>query len=521
MNSPATTGGVFVSFSSKDVSVGKLFSALETQNIKVWDYSDQGQELPLAHQLSASLKAKIDACEYFIAVISPNSIDRQMGARPIFEVQYALSLGKLPKNQLLPLVLNSPSNWLDVYPEFRREETLWDVFDHENEDRFQNTIRRICEWLSVPYVPSSLRDPRAFFRDLLLRDIEHHELPKSDFVKLILESNNFGRYLLNEKWAEARESVTLLMSMAKKMVPPIILRYPLVLRGICELQLNEPETAETTFLEATNGQDLAGNPLLGLGYAGLGHTYAAMERFDESLTAFQKAIEFVADDYLHFSYQAAILSAGGTAIDECVFELFDNATLTPEERIKVLTLKGALHYTKHEPAEAIAVFRELSLDELEESSATFFALSLQESGDFNSAIEVLSSVANRTKSIDLYHYLADAYWNASEYAEALAVYETHLCTITTPSDYARQILVEYARRIRPIEGDESIKARLACERAVDLNILAPPQTKADFFFTGFAHYLLGKIELAKYFFDNSAGFSNEYYDEIVAQDRGD
>src|SRR5262250_3045152 len=100
-------GEVFVSFSSRDVSVGKLFSALETQNVKVWDFSAPGQELPVGHQLSASLKAKIDECEYFIAVISPNSLDASIGPTPIFEVQCALSLGKLAKNRVLPLLLDN------------------------------------------------------------------------------------------------------------------------------------------------------------------------------------------------------------------------------------------------------------------------------------------------------------------------------------------------------------------------------------------------------------------------------
>lgn len=515
MKPPAATGEVFVSFSSKDVSVGKLFSALEIQNVKVWDYSAHGQELPVGHQLSAALKEKIEACEYFIALISPNSIDPQIGTTPIFEVQYALSLGKLTQNRLLPLVLGNPPNWLEVYPEFKDHGTLWHPFDHENEESFENTIRQLCEWVAAPYVPSSLRDPRAFFRDLLLREIEHpDDLPRRDFVKLILESNNFGRYVLNEEWSNARESITLLMRMAMKTTPPMTLRYALVLRGICELQLNELETAEKTFVEATSDQDLASNPLLGLGYAGLGHTYAAMRRFDESLTAFRKALDFTADDYLYFSYQAAIISAGSATIDESVFDLFDEATLTPLERLKVLMLRGAFHYQKHEYGKAIEAFRELDVDQLDEDSATFYALALQENGEIDNAIAVLCSVANRTNSIDIYHYLADAYWIAGDSTMALDIYETHLCTITMPTDYARQLLVEYARRVRTIEGSQSAKARQACERAVDLKVLAPPQSKADFFFAGFAHHLLGKNELARYFFDNSSGFSNEYYDEI-------
>lgn len=516
MNPSTGSGEVFISFSSKDLPVRKLFAALQIQNIDVWDYSDEGEELPLAYRLSASLKTKIDECEYFIAVISPNSIDPVIGPAPIAEVRYALESGKAKKNRFLPLLLDGPTDkWLDVYPELKPDPALWAVFDHENDERFENTIRRICEWLSTPYLPSSLKDPRVFFRDLLLADIEKNEFKRNaDFLKLMRESNNCARHVLNEQWSEARKSIDLLMILAKKIVPPVSLHYPFVIRGICELQLGEFDTAEQTFLEVTKSEHLESNLLLGLGYAGLGHTYASLERFDDSLTAFQKAVDLAADDYLRFNLQAAILGAGGAAIDESVFQLFDPKTLSPAERLKVLILKGALHYKNREYARAISVFGELKVEELDETSAIYYSLALQENGRVRQAIDVFAAVANRTRSISLYHYLADTYWSAGEAACAISIYETHLCAITTPADYGRQLLIEYAQMVRAIEGDDSPKARKACERAVDLKIFPPPQSKGDFFFTGFAYHLLGRSELARYFYENSAGFSAEYYDEL-------
>jgi tetratricopeptide (TPR) repeat protein len=509
-----STGEVFISFSSKDRPVGKLFSALRVQNVKCWDYSAKGQELPLGQPLGACLKSKIDSCDYFIAVISPNSIDPEFGDDAMLEVRYAIASGKKTRNRLLPLLLNNPSQWRDVYPEFRQDHTVWDVFDFENESSFENTMRRICEWLSVPYVPSSLRHPHAFFSNLLLAEIEGQEMQKADFVTLILQSDEFGRHMLNEEWSEALESTGLLISLAKRVVPPVSLHFPLVMRGFCELQLKQYATAEETFLQATTNQDLGSNPMLGLGYAGLGHTYASLQRFDESLTAFQKAVEFAADDYLHFTHQAAILSAGGKTVDQSVFHLFDDATLSPAERLKLITLKGALHYKNREYGQAITVFRDLRLEELDESATIFYSLALRENGEVANAIHILSSVAERTKSVSLYHYLADTYWNAGESMRALRVYEAHLCLVETPSDYARQLLVEYARMLRTIEGDRSIEARGACERAVDLKVLPLTHSKADFFYLGFAHYLLGKKETARYFFENSLGFSADYYDQI-------
>src|ERR1044072_5653480 len=153
---------LFISFSSKDqAKVRRLFAALEIQQVSVWDYSDEGQELTLAHELRASLKAKIDSCEYFIAVISPNSLDEKIGRDPRFEVRYAIESGKAGNHRVLPLLLDSPpEQWLVLYEEL--QPLLRIAFNDDCEEHFEDTVRRICQWLSTPYKPTLLSDPRVF-----------------------------------------------------------------------------------------------------------------------------------------------------------------------------------------------------------------------------------------------------------------------------------------------------------------------------------------------------------------------
>jgi hypothetical protein len=72
---------IFISFSSKDQrEVRELFSKLSEQNIQVWDYSKYGQELPLAQNVDTALAKQIDACDYFIALISANEHGRRCWA---------------------------------------------------------------------------------------------------------------------------------------------------------------------------------------------------------------------------------------------------------------------------------------------------------------------------------------------------------------------------------------------------------------------------------------------------------
>jgi len=507
---------LFISFSSRDqVKIRRLFAALEIQEISVWDYSDQGQELILGRDLRASLKEKIDLCEYFIAIISPSSIDQQLSDAPHREVRHAINSCKLANSRILPVLLDNPhSEWLCLYPEL--EPILRIKLEDESEVQLEDATRRICEWLSVSYAPSSLKDARVFFTKLFLEEIHGQKLANADFVQLLRIMNSCANKMLADNWEGAKEKTELFLGLVREMVPDGKFHYPLVIKGVCDLQLKDFKNAEKTFLEATANHSITSNPLLGLGYAGLGHTYAALERFDESLRAFQKAVEqHGADEYLRFNHQVAILSAGGLALDESVLDGFDLTKLRPEERIRLVTLKGALHYQRGNFREAIRAFSGLDSQTLDEPSAIYYALALQEHGEFEKAFEILSVVGAKTRSPNVFHHLADAYLKAGDLCSASRIYEDHLCVLTEPTDFSRQLLVEYAQIIRLVKGYRSAEFRDACERVVDFEVFPPPQSKADCFFIGFAYYLLGKSDLARHYYSISAGFSVQYYDQLL------
>jgi len=509
---------VFISFSGKDQrKVRQLFSALEIQNVPVWDYSDEGQELPIAQDLGISLKAKIDSSEYFIAVISPNSLDENLGSDPRLEVRYAIDSGKGRNNRILPLLLDDPSDqWLNLYEELKC--IRWIPFNDGSEARFDDTVREICNWLAVPYTPSALTDPRVFFAKLFLEEIQSKKLKNAQFVKLLRGMNGSASELLMNDWRGVKEKTVFFLNLAAEITPEAPFHYPLVIKGLCELELGQLDDAEQTFLHAANLTYEVPPPLLPLGFAGLGHTYFCQQRFDKSLEAFQQAIDLQPhdqphDSYLQFNYFAALIKSGGNLLHEKMLELFDPAQLSAEERLKVITLKAELSYKKGSYGDAIRAFAGLNWNDLDEASTIYYSLALQANGEPEKAIEVLRFVASRTNSTNLYHYLADAYLGVSELKNALSVYEDVLCDVTRPTDFARQILVEYAQIVRVSEG-ENQRFREACERAVNVNLLPPPQSKADWFFAGFAYHLLGRSELAKHYFDNSAGFSAQYYDEL-------
>lgn len=513
---------LFISFSSQDQNeVRKLFSALEIQNIKVWDYSDVGQELPLAHQVSDSLKQKIDQCEYFIAIISPNTIDEVIGKYTRFEVRYAIECGKHRQRRILPVLLNNPSeHWLNLYKELAP--ILRINLNTNNSERFEDTIRRICEWSSVSYIPSSLRDPRVFFAQLFLKEAENSQLENADFVQLMRIMNSCAGKLLAEDWKGVREKIVLFLNLVDEIAPDASFHYPLVIRGVCELQLGEWENARLTFLEATENQNIQSNPLIGLGFAGLGHTYFSLGDFQKSQDAFGKALEFLPDkddfqfkEDVQFNILGALIQSDVIEFDEAVLDKFDPPNLSSAERLKIVTLKGIAKYKKGRFPEAVRVFRMLEADELDEAAAIYYALALKEVGYEREAINILNFAAGKIKTANLYHYLADTYLCAGHIQDSLRIYEDVLCSPDNRAKWERQYFVEYARILKSVNKVRNFeKISSACETVLDLNLFPLPQSKEDFFYTGFAHYLLGNYEEARFDYNRSLNFCDHYYDEI-------
>ncbi|MHB8765899.1 MAG: toll/interleukin-1 receptor domain-containing protein, partial [Deferrisomatales bacterium] len=65
---------IFVSFSSRDLPfVQRLFARLGAQEVELWDYSQEGQEIPLGEDLEEYLRRRVENVEVFVPVVTPNS----------------------------------------------------------------------------------------------------------------------------------------------------------------------------------------------------------------------------------------------------------------------------------------------------------------------------------------------------------------------------------------------------------------------------------------------------------------
>lgn len=522
----SSTPSVFVSYSGRDLKpVQKLILALKFQNVNVWDYTDRGQELDLGRDKWQLFKKRIDECEYFIAVITPDSIDDRIGVDPRFEVRYAIDSGKVQQNRILPILINNPPDeWMNLYSEIAG--VLRPPPDNGDEALFENNVHRICEWLSVPYNLPSLK--RAFFGDLFLKEAQSFSLGMSPFLTLANIMNDGASRYLEKDWSGWKQSASLFLGLANHLVPNTEFLYPQIILGLAQLELGELQEAEKTFLMVSK-QETSLNKLRGLGQAGLGHTYLLMERFEESFEFFEKALEIRPDDPYLLINRINAKSAFTKVTDTSPLELLKPETLTAEQRLKITGIKVALYYKQGKYSSVLDELHHLPWSDLDEPTALNYARALLRLGYEDEGISVLTAVAERTGSLDLFHFLANSYLSLGEVNNAINVYR-HLIRdllrlITDPNenransahnDFARQLLVELAQllRMRAGENDEFFKS---CDTVVGDKILGAPQTPKAFFFIGFAFHLLGDSQLARHYFDKSSGYSAQYYDALEPQ----
>lgn len=499
---------LFVSFSSKDEEAfSMLLSSLAVQHVNVWDYSREGEQLPLGHHLKGSLAGKIKLCDYFLAIVSASSTDESLGRNTDFEVHTAVESGLSERGRLLPLFLvtSPPTKWRGAYE--RLEGLLYVELNPSDQRRFDDAIRRICEYLSVPYVPPILNDPGVFFSRRFKEEMNNQKVAPAEYKDLMDIIIGCAERITRDEWDEAERLISLFLALSAVKLPGVSFYYPQIMKGVCELQAGRFEAAERTFAQATEHPQRDENS-----FGGLGQAYFYQKRYDEALVASRKALELQpADKSIEFNIMGVLLHADSVTGGACLPDNLDGAVLTAEDRIKVDKMKGIAHIGRGEYEDAIKVFELIEgRAQLDVASVIYYSRALEACGHREAAMALLRREASRQGNLNLYHHLADKYLKAGRINEGLRVYQNQLCG---PGCRTRKYLVEYAYVLYAVGGVTNVvRAREACEQVLDSeNFGASPLTTEDFYYTGFANYLLGNHERARYDYERSGGLL-EYYD---------
>jgi hypothetical protein len=105
------------------------------------------------------------------------------------------------------------------------------------------------------------------------------------------------------------------------------------------------------------------------------------------------------------------------------------------------------------------------------------------------------------------HHLASLLWDAGRRGESLQVF----ASLMQPGFRRRRYAIGYARRLR-LGG---LRADMAgvCRQVLDTSVFGLPQSAEEFWFCGFAHFLLGEKQLAEQNRQWGLAYSAKRYEE--------
>jgi tetratricopeptide (TPR) repeat protein len=501
---------VFISFSSRDKEfVRKLFYSLKSQNIDVWDYSQKGDEIPLGHSLPLYLEEQISTSDYFIPIISKNGMAMETGYFTRLEVRSAIQYGLLEKKKILPIVIHfeTPETWEDIYNDIKDLVHL--EYDANNPKQYEEIITRICRFMEVSYFPPFPGDLRLPFSDKFQNELKEFKgIPIAQYEELMLIINDFTVKFSESNWLSAYELISYFIMASNYKVPEKQIYYPHIVKGVCEIHLGRFIEAEETFKEAAKHPNADENS-----FSGLGQIYFRQRRYEEAFVNFQKALDICSSEFqleIIVNIISTLIEKGESVENIDLLDKFDLSKMSADEKTNILNMKGIFYYKKRDFNNALKVFENMYKNNLGDiPTITYYFLTLKEIGRYNEALTLLKTEAEKTNNTNLYHHLADFYLQTGKVIQCLDIYINVLCK---PDKRTRQYMVEYARILK-YNGNKD-RTRDICGMVLDHKYFNYPKTKEDFYYDGFANFLLGKDERARYDFERSTGFFNKYYDEL-------
>jgi tetratricopeptide (TPR) repeat protein len=529
---------IFISFSSNDLEfVREFFYRLKSQNLRIWDYSQRGDEIPFGEEITGYLKKQIDNSEYFISIISKNSTDKHIGRFTRLELSRAIDNGMLEKNKIIPVILNGEKPDInDLY-----QNILNGVFfecRQDDSDQIEKVVEKICNYLGVKYNSPFMADSRLPFKEKFKEEIlSNISVTNSNYNELMTIIDDFFKFYPNN-WLKAWDCISYFIykwnflfqensyypqdeadnktavhnfkndnysgleeaSMKE-------LYYPQIIKGICALQLGKFTEAEEIFLRAAGHAKK--NEIC---FGGLGQVYYRQGRNRKALESYFEALKYsTKGPNLEIKFNILSLQHEMGIMDNVYSDILDelkNQKLHEDDYIKVLNLEAGLKYQNKLYIEAIAILDKLIKKGIhDETTVIYYYFCLRELGKYNEALNFLKKESETRDEEILYHYLALYYVQLKKINESLVIYEKKLCDFKYRT---RRYFVEYARLLKYNKNRE--KMITTCELVLDHIHFDNPQKPEDYYYDGFANYLLGRDERAKYDFERSGNLF-QYYDE--------
>ncbi len=491
---------LFISFSSKDLQyVREIMSGLKSQHIDFWDYSDEIQSIEAGEKIPDRLIKEIKTCDFFLPLISKNSLDPEIGKFTRLEIEYAIKLGLLENKTIIPITLLTGTQFHHKYngPYTELEYILHESFELNNISSYVKLLTRICARLNQTYIPQIEAHPRLPFWKLFRDEVMKMVYSNHTHVELLTILGEFNEYFKKSNWEKAHFLISHFISSCQYRIP----NYKIF------------DDALNSYLRADKIKTKDENV-----FGGIGSIYMKKRDYVRAEEYFKKSLEYCPanqnqDERINHIVSLIELGKEISKHDKDFIFNFNISTITGLELTNIYNIQMALNYRSENFSRIVELFKEMKNKNIQNTtSIVYYHLCQKALLDLKEAENVLLSAIISDEDIKydkflLYQYLSDFYLEYNRVSEAILIYEKYLLN---PDQRTRQLMLKYARIFKNI-GEYS-KMKEVCEEMLSYKLFSIPNKKEDFYYDGFAWYLLGNEERAKYDYDRSTGF-DLYYSE--------
>lgn len=557
----------FISFSTRNRPVVReIMAGLRSRNIAFWDYSDEEWSIDMTAMILSRLKEEIDRCDYFVAVVSKESLDPDIGHFTRLEVAYALQEKKLHlENRVLTIELEGikSSDYAGPYlplKDFMHYELIWNEDKGKSILSFIGLMKRICRSVGVDYLPRISPHHRMPFWERFREEIRGFDHRMVSHIELMGNLGEFNEFFKLKLFPEALKSISHFIFTCEYTLPEYRLLYPWIVKGVTEQFLGKHREAIESFRKALETETDNPDAL-----AGLGQAFRITGDYPSSVSCYEKA------------WQAANGIRKVNMMLNIIFsKVSGNVLPAPEERSFIMGLdveqtvaadiaeleqRGLLSDFSDDPQEAVRD-REKVISErsAEERSLILAAKALTCYCEAVTLYRVLPADRYRELLLKAYHifktefpenaisntgmvyyyYLTARYLNLS--GEAERILSDAIARSEEDNALNRRELIQFLAEHHLVTGAYSRSAglyekelsghfsdlRVAVYYALALYKSGNPKYREvcrkvletlpsgypGYYWSGFAHYLLGEVTYAQHDYGRSNQFG-EYYERLV------
>lgn len=501
----------FVSFSTKDhLFVRHLLARLHVLNLRPWDYSLEGSELPFGRPINPSLEERINESGRFIVIVSNSST-----AAPYcqFEVARAVELYKQKPIQIAPLV---DGNWCDpgkrwpgTFAGLRQLNLRYSKIDIDRPLDAEAALQHICQEANERYQPPAEDTPHFPFMTRLYRELLEAapgriEKGNSIYRRLFDAQVEFNAAVKREDYEEAFRKIKFIDVTLQQEFPNVRFYYPIIAKGVCQTQLKKLSEALETFGSLEN------HPLRDSNWSGaMGYVYGCQGRYEEAAKAYSEVWLKNRTDIaaLHGAAINALFAGIKISYDDLCASIACCKSDDPD-RQKISEMKGLALLMEGRHSEAADFFGEIACD-----SKSQLGPIIQWSEAFvrsNRASEALAM-------LELFYV---RFGDSVSFLEQIARIHRIL---HNPNQYIG--IMDQLAVLEPNECKHVMRKALALSKLGRLDetrdlsrsvtLVKSPSTESDWYYQGMAYYLLGNASLAQHYFEKSQRGQDWQYSKLV------